>query len=374
LQQVPASPDQSGVARGPAAQRRQAKDPDRGQVRHRAVTERSGLEGQRARSPGDADEKADRDNGNAAAKRGEPGEEEGMKEDRNVVGQDVLARAGERDSAHERDAHPAQHCARLDPLPRERQTGPDGLASLPPSVRDGLRYRSALASAHEAYRTIRSQILLSRAGEPPNTVLVTSAVPEEGKSITAVNTAITFAHKGRRVLLVDADLRRARCHELLQCDGRQGLSEVLTGQLELDDAVIATEVPNLFLLSAGAVPPDPPELLGSSKMNQLLKELEVRYEHVIIDSAPVMPISDSIVLSRHVDGVIVVVGRSTSKQLVKRACTRISDAGARLLGVVLNRVSAYHASYYPYNGYYHYYNPSRDRTNGTAEHAGIVFD
>jgi capsular exopolysaccharide synthesis family protein len=242
------------------------------------------------------------------------------------------------------------------------------------SVRDGMRYRSALASAHEAYRTIRSQILLSRAGEPPHTVLVTSAVPEEGKSITAVNTAITFAHKGRRVLLVDADLRRARCHELLQRDGRQGLSEVLTGQLELDDAVTATEIPNLFLLSAGAVPPDPPELLGSSKMNELLKELEDRYEHVIIDSAPVMPISDSIVLSRHVDGVIVVVGRSTSKQLVKRACTRISDTGAKLLGVVLNRVSAYHASYYPYNGYYHYYNYSRDRSNGTGERARIVFD
>jgi Mrp family chromosome partitioning ATPase len=80
------------------------------------------------------------------------------------------------------------------------------------------------------------------------------------------------------------------------------------------------------------------------------------------------------VLSKHVDGVVVVVGRSTSKQLVRRACTRISDTGARLLGVVLNRVSAYHASYYPYNGYYHYYNPSRDRSNGTAEHARIVFD
>ena len=270
------------------------------------------------------------------------------------------------------------HRNQIDPVtaalkPAGPAAPPHGMP-LEKSVRDGLRHRWALASAHEAYRTIRSQILLSRAGEPPHTVLVTSAVPEEGKSITAVNTAITFAHKGRRVLLVDADLRRARCHELLQCDGRQGLSEVLTGQLGLDDAVIPTEIPNLFLLSAGAVPPDPPELLGSPRMNQLLKQLEVRYEHIILDSAPVMPISDSIVLSRHVDGVIVVVGRSTSKQLVKRACTRISDTGARLLGVVLNRVSAYHASYYPYNGYYHYYNHSRDRANGTGDHARIVCD
>lgn len=272
------------------------------------------------------------------------------------------------------------HRNQIDPVTAALKPAGPGLVAPPHgpplenSGRDGLRYRSALASAHEAYRTIRSQILLSRAGEPPHTVLVTSAVPEEGKSITAVNTAITFAHKGRRVLLVDADLRRARCHELLQCDGRQGLSEVLTGQLELEEAVMPTEVHNLFLLSAGAVPPDPPELLGSPKMNELLKELEVRYEHVIIDSAPVMPISDSIVLSKHVDGVIVVVGRSTSKQLVRRACTRISDTGAKLLGVVLNRVSAYHASYYPYNGYYHYYNHSSDRSNGTNEHARIVFD
>jgi succinoglycan biosynthesis transport protein ExoP len=240
--------------------------------------------------------------------------------------------------------------------------------------RDAMRERSALASAREAYRTIRSQILLSRAGNPPRTVLITSAVAEEGKSITAVNTAITFAQKGRRVVLVDADLRRARCHELLKCDGRQGLAEVLTGQAALDDVLAATTVSNLDLLSAGAVPPDPPALLGSVKMDELLNQLCARYQHVIIDSAPVMPISDSIVLSQHVDGVVMVVGRTTSRQLVKRACLRMSDAGAKLLGAVLNRISAHHASYYPYNSYYEYPYRERDGAAAADGHAKIVFD
>ncbi len=244
------------------------------------------------------------------------------------------------------------------------------------SERDGMRQRTALASAREAYRTIRSQILLSRAGGPPRTVLITSAVAEEGKSITAVNTAITFAQKGRRVVLIDADLRRARCHELLRCDSRQGLSEVLTGEAALDDAVIETGVSNLFLLSAGAVPPDPPELLGSTRMDEVLAELGSRFQHIIIDSAPVMPISDSIVLSRHVDGVVVVVGRTTPKQLVRRACMRIGDAGAKLLGVVLNQVSAHHASYNPYGSYYYYHDrDSASRgADGADNQAKIVFN
>jgi succinoglycan biosynthesis transport protein ExoP len=243
--------------------------------------------------------------------------------------------------------------------------------------RDGMRQRWALAMAREAYRTIRSQVLLSRAGEPPKAVLITSAVAGEGKSITAVNTAITFAHRGRRVILVDADLRRARCHELLRCSGPLGLSEVLTGQTGLDDVITGTGVTNLFFISAGAVPPDPPELLGSARMREVVAELGTRYDHIIIDSAPVMPVSDSVVLSRHVDGVIVIAGRATSRQLVKRACLRIGDAGAKILGLVLNQVGFYHASYYPHNGYHHYsyYSDRKSaRDNGADDHAGIVFD
>lgn len=242
---------------------------------------------------------------------------------------------------------------------------------------DGTPHRWALAMAREAYRTIRSQVLLSRAGAPPKAVLITSAVAKEGKSITAVNTAITFAHRGRRVLLVDADLRKARCHELLRCAGPLGLSEVLTGQTSLDEVITDTSVTNLFFISAGAVPPDPPELLGSARMGEIMTELATRYDHIIIDSAPVMPLSDSVVLSRHVDGVIVIAGRATSRQLVKHACLRISDAGSKILGLVLNQVGFYHASYYSYHSYHHYsyYSDRKSlRDLGNDDHVEIIFD
>jgi capsular exopolysaccharide synthesis family protein len=242
------------------------------------------------------------------------------------------------------------------------------------------RRLSTLVSAREAYRTIRSQILLSRASAPPRTVLITSAVPGEGKSITAVNTAIAFAHKGRRVLLIDADLRRARCHELLKSDGREGLSEVLTGQVGLDEVVNATGVTNLFLLVAGAVPPDPPELLGSPRMGEILNAFCDLYDHIVIDTAPVMPVSDTLVLSKHVEGVIVIAGRTTPKHLVRGACLRLSDSGAKILGVVLNQFSSNgYSSYSHYNGYdySHYYSngkPSRHAPNETDDYGDMVFE
>jgi succinoglycan biosynthesis transport protein ExoP len=242
------------------------------------------------------------------------------------------------------------------------------------------RRLSTLISAREAYRTIRSQILLSRAGAPPRVVLVTSALAGEGKSITAVNTAIAFAHKGRRVLLIDADLRRARCHELLKSDGSQGLSEVLTGQAELDEVVNSTAVNNLFLMVAGAVPPDPPELLGSPKMVEILAQLSTLYDHIIVDTAPIMPIVDTLVLSKHTDGVIFVVGRTTPKHMARRACLRTSDSGAKILGIVLNKFTSYgHSSYYPYSGYnYSHYQKDDDspqRVNKDTEGYGdMVFE
>jgi succinoglycan biosynthesis transport protein ExoP len=257
-------------------------------------------------------------------------------------------------------------------LPLEHQT------FSPPEKpgRDGTRQRWTLAMAQEAYRTVRSRVLFSRAGEAPKRVLITSAVAEEGKSITAVNTAITFAHKGRRILLIDADLRKARCHELLRCAGPPGLSEVLTGQTDLNEAITDTGLHNLFLLSAGTVPPDPPELLGSAKMVEILAELGTHYDHIIIDSAPVMPVSDALVLTRYVDGIVVIAGRNTSRQLVRRACARIGDAGGKIFGLVLNQVDVHHASYYPYSGsnYYSYYSSRKSYQNGAQDHAGIIFD
>jgi len=239
----------------------------------------------------------------------------------------------------------------------------------------------AFAAAVEAYRTLRGRILLSRADRPPRTVLITSAIPGEGKTVTAVNTAITFAQKGRRVLLIDADLRRPRCHNILGCESEPGLSELLTGQAEFGDVIAETEIAGLSFLGAGAEPPDPPELLGSEKMKSVLAHLTGEYDHVIIDSAPIMPVSDSIMLSGYADGVVLVVGPSTARHIVRRACERISGLSGNLLGAILNRVKVHPFDYGHYSGYnYSYHHPYRrndSAANGNSkpkEQPALIFD
>jgi capsular exopolysaccharide synthesis family protein len=230
------------------------------------------------------------------------------------------------------------------------------------------------ATAIESFRTIRSQILLSRAGRPPRTVLVTSAVPQEGKSIISVNVALAFAQTGRRVLLIDADLRKARCHELLGVTAGNGLAEVLTGQAEVDEAIVTGDVNGLYFMRAGAAPPDPPELLGSTKMGELLKELGTRFDQIIMDSPPVIPLSDPIMLATHADGVLLVVG-PTHKHLVKRTCQRLEIVASKMLGVILNKASDRSPSYYGYYESYSYVGDSSQ--NGAREdgrHGRVIFD
>jgi polysaccharide biosynthesis transport protein len=212
-------------------------------------------------------------------------------------------------------------------------------------------------AAIESYRGLRTRILFSRAGQPPRSILVTSAIPSEGKSVTAVNTALTFARKGRKVLLIDGDLRRARCHTMLGLGAATGLSEVLTDQADVHDVIVPTSYEGMFFLGAGTEPPDPVEFLGSITMRQLLVDLGATYDFIVIDSAPAMLVSDPLVMSTTVDGVIVVAVQSTDKRLVKKTCERLSSVGAKLLGVVLNRVtSESHPSgyYHKYNHYYSY--------------------
>jgi capsular exopolysaccharide synthesis family protein len=211
---------------------------------------------------------------------------------------------------------------------------------------------SLFAVAGEAYRAIRTSLLLSRPESPPKTVVFTSAIAGEGKTVTVTNTAIAFAGMVDRILLIDADLRRPRCHELLNREANPGLTEVLTGLCELKDAIQPTAVKGLFLLSAGVNPPNPSELLGSRKMREILATVESAYDHVLIDSAPILPVSDTVVLSTMVDGVVLVAGAETAKKLVRDACYRIFYVSAKVLGVVLNNVNPeqqrYYAPYYMY--------------------------
>ena len=214
-----------------------------------------------------------------------------------------------------------------------------------------------LSMVTESYRTLRAAILLSRAGGPPKTILFTSALRDEGKTTTAVNTSIIFAQMGFRVLLLDADLRRPSCHKLLGINNGVGLTELLTGQIELEDMVTkSTATNNLFFISSGSIPPNPAELLGSRKMHEVVTALQKRFDCILIDSSPIIPVTDALHLSTLVDGVLLVVdGQKTPKQAVKEVRSRLNNARAKTLGVVLNRVNLKNPDYPDYYRYYYAY-------------------
>lgn len=238
------------------------------------------------------------------------------------------------------------------------------------AAKNGSKHRADVVTAYgqnsvlsESYRTLRTALLLSRAGSHPKITLITSALPREGKTSVAVNTAVVLAHTGAKVLLVDADLRKPRCHKVLAVKNHLGLTEMLTGSAN-EEAISKTNFDNLSVLSSGKVPPSPSELLGSTKMREVLDSLSQIYDFIIVDSPPVMVVSDAIVLSAMADGVILVSDSGkTPKQDARAAVLRLRQANARIFGFVLNKVRI-HKSDYPY----YYYSKSYGYCeNGTAD-------
>jgi polysaccharide biosynthesis transport protein len=230
--------------------------------------------------------------------------------------------------------------------------------------------RDRFSPATEAFRALRTNLLLSRAGEPPKVTLMTSALSVEGKTVTIVNTAALFASMGMKVVLVDADLRRPRCHELLLGKNGAGVTEVLTGQAELAEVIKPTPVDNLFLVSAGTIPPNPAELIGSKSMRATLDGLRQRFDFVFVDSAPVMIVSDSLFIAAVADGTVMLVDSSrTPRALVTEMYTRLHRVGAKVLGVVLNQVDTKHSGYYYHPDSYSY--RSEPYRNGHAGDAGL---
>ena len=214
------------------------------------------------------------------------------------------------------------------------------------------------APISEAFRTLRTSVLLSTAERPPQVLLITSSQPSEGKTSTTLNLAITMAQRGSRVLLVDSDLRRPGLAKALGLRNKNGLAEILTGACEFDETLLQTVegVDSLFLLPAGPYPPNPAELLCSMKMENLIKRLRERFDHVVLDSPPVLPITDATILSSMVDGVIMVVEcESTTRAALSRACRVIEHSGGKILGTVLNKVDVRRDGYYGYRYYHGYY-------------------
>lgn len=230
-----------------------------------------------------------------------------------------------------------------------------------------LIYSDSRSGLSEAYRQLRTSILLSTAGHAPKSLLITSSLPSEGKTTTATNTAISLAQTGAKVLIVDADMRRPRLHSVFNIANGEGLSTLLSSEstdADITRVVKTDDGTKMHLLTSGPIPPNPAELIGSDQMTNLLKRLQKHYTHVVIDSPPITSFTDGVLIASMVDGVILVVhsGKS-SRQVVKRSKQLLQDVGARILGVVLNNVNLRSQdNYHYYQTYYHRNSYNTDET------------
>jgi len=221
----------------------------------------------------------------------------------------------------------------------------------------------------ESFRLIRTGILLSTAERPPKSILVTSAAPFEGKTLNSVNLALTMAQSGSRTILIDSDMRKPRIHAIFNVENDHGLTDLLTSDMNPESIIQPTSDPNLFILPAGKTPPNPAELLSSEKMRKIIHTLSDRFERIILDSPPLIAVTDGVILSSLTEGTILVIqaGR-TGKESVRRAAKVLQDVGARILGVILNNLEfkdyryGYYYPYY-YQHRYHYYHTETTETS-----------
>jgi capsular exopolysaccharide synthesis family protein len=235
-----------------------------------------------------------------------------------------------------------------------------------PLSRDLYIYREPQSHAAECCRAIRTNLLYMSPDKPFKTLLITSSGPKDGKSSSVISLGIAMAQNGNRVLLVDTDLRRPRLHKSFGVPNDVGVSSLIVAERTVQEAIKSTEIPGLFVLTCGPIPPNPAELLHTKAFAELLQKLVAKFDRVILDSPPIAAVADAVILSTQVDGVALVVkAGGTSKEMVRRAVNSLHSVKARLFGVILNNVqfdnvSRYRGSYYP-SQYGYYYQEKKDQ-------------
>lgn len=207
----------------------------------------------------------------------------------------------------------------------------------------------ARSFAAESYRGLRTSVLMSTAGRRPKKILVTSGQPGEGKTTTVINTALSLAQLGARVLIIDCDLRKPTAHKAFDVDYSRGLSLYLSSDEDVEGLIQELEKPNLWLLPCGPPPPNPAELISSDRMKEMLRTVSDKYDHILIDSPPLMNVVDSVIISTLVDGVILVVhGGKSTREVLRRSRQELANVGAKIFGVVLNNMDMRGDNYYYY--------------------------
>lgn len=209
----------------------------------------------------------------------------------------------------------------------------------------------------EAYRTLRTNVQFTSVDSKTKKILITSSGPREGKSTTVANLAVSMAQAGKSVLIVDADLRNPTMHKLFELSNLEGLSVSLVQDKDCKNYIQETRVPGVRVLTGGPIPPNPAELVGSMRMKGLIEEVSSQYDVVLIDTPPVIAVTDAAILAQEVDGVILVLASGeVNKEYAQRAKDQLDKVGAKILGAVLNKADMKSSEYY----YYYYYHGSDD--------------
>jgi capsular exopolysaccharide synthesis family protein len=206
----------------------------------------------------------------------------------------------------------------------------------------------------EAYKTLRTNIQFSSLDTKVQTIVITSSGPGEGKTTTSSNLACTFAQAGYNTILIDCDQRKPKVHKVFELSNQLGLSNVLVGEVSSEDVVHKASVDKLSILTAGTRPPNPAELLASHKMKKFIDLLKQKYDYIILDTPPIIMVTDAQILTRYSDGCLLVVSSGEAdKNAAAKAKELLEKVDAKVLGVVLNKIDAQRKGHYGY--YYHYY-------------------